>query len=35
MPEEIAAGVIELIADDSRAGAVMQITIQEGQEYVY
>jgi 15-hydroxyprostaglandin dehydrogenase (NAD) len=35
MPEEIAAGVIELVEDDSRAGAVMQITIQEGQEYVY
>lgn len=35
MPEEIAAGVLELIEDDSRAGAVMQITIQEDQEYVY
>lgn len=33
-PEDIAAGVVELIEDDSRAGAVMSITIRAGQEYV-
>ncbi len=33
-PEDIAAGVVELIEDDSRAGAVMQITVGEGREYV-
>lgn len=33
-PEDIAAGVVELIEDDSRAGAVMQITVRDGREYV-
>jgi NAD(P)-dependent dehydrogenase (short-subunit alcohol dehydrogenase family) len=33
-PEDIAAGVLELIEDDSRAGAVMKITIKGGREYV-
>ncbi|MFC6768840.1 SDR family NAD(P)-dependent oxidoreductase [Natrinema soli] len=33
-PEEIAAGVVELIEDDSRAGAVMRITIRDGRGYV-
>jgi 15-hydroxyprostaglandin dehydrogenase (NAD) len=33
-PEDIAAGVMELIEDDSRAGAVMSITTRAGQEYV-
>jgi hypothetical protein len=33
-PEDIAAGVMELIEDDSRAGAVMSITIRDGREYV-
>lgn len=33
-PEAIAAGVVELIEDDSRAGAVMQITVRDGRDYV-
>jgi NAD(P)-dependent dehydrogenase (short-subunit alcohol dehydrogenase family) len=33
-PEDIAAGVVELIEDDSRAGAIMRITIRDGREYV-
>lgn len=33
-PEDIAAAVVELIEDDSRAGAVMQITVGDGREYV-
>ncbi|MEX1018602.1 MAG: SDR family NAD(P)-dependent oxidoreductase [Litorilinea sp.] len=33
-PEEIAAGVVELIEDDTRAGAVMSITTRNGREYV-
>ena len=33
-PEDIAAGVVELIEDDTRAGAVMRITIGDGREYV-
>ena len=33
-PEDIAAGVVELIEDDSRAGAVMCITVRDGREYV-
>jgi 15-hydroxyprostaglandin dehydrogenase (NAD) len=33
-PEAIAAGVVELIEDDTRAGAVMRITIQDGRDYV-
>jgi 15-hydroxyprostaglandin dehydrogenase (NAD) len=33
-PEDIAAGVLELIEDDSRSGAVMQVTSSGGREYV-
>ena len=33
-PEDIAAGVVELIEDDSRAGAVLRITVRGGREYV-
>jgi 15-hydroxyprostaglandin dehydrogenase (NAD) len=33
-PEDIAAGVVELIEDDSRSGAVMQVTSSGGREYV-
>jgi len=33
MPEDIAAGVVELIEDDSRAGSVMRITVRGGREY--
>jgi 15-hydroxyprostaglandin dehydrogenase (NAD) len=33
-PEDIAAGVVELIEDDSRSGAVMQVTSFGGREYV-
>ena len=32
-PEDIAAGVVELIEDDSRFGAVMIVTILGGREY--
>jgi 15-hydroxyprostaglandin dehydrogenase (NAD) len=32
-PEDIAAGVVELIEDDSRFGAVITVTILGGQEY--
>jgi 15-hydroxyprostaglandin dehydrogenase (NAD) len=32
-PEDIAAGVVELIEDDTRFGAVMQVTILGGREY--
>jgi 15-hydroxyprostaglandin dehydrogenase (NAD) len=32
-PEDIAAGVLELIEDDSRAGAVLKITVRGGREY--
>ncbi len=32
-PDQIAAGVLELIEDESRFGAVMSITVGGGQEY--
>lgn len=32
-PEDIAAGVIELIDDDSRAGAIMRVTMRGGRDY--
>jgi hypothetical protein len=32
-PEDIAAGVVELIEDDSRIGEVMKVTILGGREY--
>jgi hypothetical protein len=32
-PEDIAAGVVELIEDDSRFGAVIKVTILGGREY--
>jgi len=32
-PEDIAAGVIELIADDARCGAIMTVTVQGGREF--
>lgn len=33
MPEDIAAGVLELIEDDSRAGAIMRCTVRGGRDY--
>lgn len=33
MPEDIAAGVIELIEDDSRFGSVMRVTVRGGRDY--
>jgi len=33
-PEDIADGVVELIEDESRRGAIMQITVAGGREYV-
>src|SRR5204863_5618625 len=32
-PEDIAAGVVELIEDDTRCGAVMTVTIRGGREF--
>jgi NAD(P)-dependent dehydrogenase (short-subunit alcohol dehydrogenase family) len=32
-PEDIAAGVIELIEDDSRAGSIMRVTVRGGRDY--
>jgi 15-hydroxyprostaglandin dehydrogenase (NAD) len=33
MPEDIAAGVVELIEDDSRFGSVMRVTIRGGRDF--
>jgi 15-hydroxyprostaglandin dehydrogenase (NAD) len=33
-PEDIVAGVVELVEDDARSGEVMQITSSGGREYV-
>jgi 15-hydroxyprostaglandin dehydrogenase (NAD) len=33
MPEDIAAGVIELIEDDSRFGSVMRVTVRGGRDF--
>jgi 15-hydroxyprostaglandin dehydrogenase (NAD) len=32
-PEEVADGVLELIRDDTRTGAIMKVTVQGGREY--
>jgi 15-hydroxyprostaglandin dehydrogenase (NAD) len=32
-PEDIAQGVVELVEDDSRAGAIMRVTIRGGRDY--
>jgi 15-hydroxyprostaglandin dehydrogenase (NAD) len=32
-PEDVAAGVIELLEDDSRAGAIMRVTVRGGRDY--
>ncbi|MBI5948017.1 MAG: SDR family oxidoreductase [Chloroflexi bacterium] len=32
-PEDIAAGVVELVEDDSRAGAIMRVTVRGGRDY--
>jgi len=32
-PEDIAAGVIELVEDDTRAGAIMRVTVRGGRDY--
>ncbi|MBI2766068.1 MAG: SDR family NAD(P)-dependent oxidoreductase [Chloroflexi bacterium] len=32
-PEDIARGVIELVEDDSRAGAIMRVTVRGGRDY--
>lgn len=32
-PEDVAAGVIELIEDDSRAGAIMRVTVRGGRDF--
>ena len=32
-PEDIAEGVIELVEDDSRAGAIMRVTVRGGRDY--
>ena len=32
-PEQVAEGVLKLIRDDSRAGAVMRVTVRKGLDY--
>jgi NAD(P)-dependent dehydrogenase (short-subunit alcohol dehydrogenase family) len=32
-PEDVAAGVVELIEDDSRRGAIMRVTVRGGRDY--
>ena len=32
-PEQVAEGVLELVRDDSRAGAVMRVTVRRGIDY--
>ena len=32
-PEDIAAGVVELVEDDSRAGAIMRVTVRGGRDF--
>jgi NAD(P)-dependent dehydrogenase (short-subunit alcohol dehydrogenase family) len=34
-PEQVAEGVLELIRDDSRAGAVMRVTVRKGIDYIF
>jgi len=34
-PEQVAEGVVELIRDDSRAGAVMRVTVRKGIDYIF
>jgi NAD(P)-dependent dehydrogenase (short-subunit alcohol dehydrogenase family) len=34
-PEQVAEGVLELIRDDSRAGAVMRVTVRKGLDYTF
>jgi 15-hydroxyprostaglandin dehydrogenase (NAD) len=34
-PEQVAAGVLELVRDDSRAGAVMRVTVRKGLDYTF
>jgi hypothetical protein len=32
-PEDVAAGVVELIEDDSRHGAIMRVTVRGGRDF--
>jgi hypothetical protein len=32
-PADVAAGVVELIEDDSRAGAIMRVTVRGGRDF--
>lgn len=34
-PEQVAEGVLELVRDDSRAGAVMRVTVRKGIDYIF
>ena len=34
-PEDVAAGVLELVRDDSRAGAIMRVTVRKGLDYTF
>jgi NAD(P)-dependent dehydrogenase (short-subunit alcohol dehydrogenase family) len=34
-PEDVAKGVLELVLDDSRAGAVMRVTVRKGLDYTF
>ncbi len=35
MPEDIAEGVLKLVEDDSRAGAVMRVTVRNGHDFAF
>jgi NAD(P)-dependent dehydrogenase (short-subunit alcohol dehydrogenase family) len=34
-PEQVAEGVLELVLDESRAGAVMRVTVRKGIDYIF
>jgi NAD(P)-dependent dehydrogenase (short-subunit alcohol dehydrogenase family) len=34
-PEQVAEGVLELVRDESRAGAVMRVTVRKGIDYIF
>lgn len=34
-PEQVAEGVLELVRDDSRAGAIMRVTVRKGIDYTF
>jgi NAD(P)-dependent dehydrogenase (short-subunit alcohol dehydrogenase family) len=34
-PDKVAEGVLELVRDESRAGAVMRVTVRKGIDYIF